>query len=155
MPLRCVLLAAALALVGAASAQDKAFRQAPAKGARSAVLTPAQLRDCTAQKDRLHKQTDTALAVKAQIASEKAEIDRLGTILAEETASLDRTSTEAVDAYNAKVERREKLIDSYQAKVTSYNTQAEEVKATKTAYESACEGRRYDDRDLSDLQRKK
>ena len=89
------------------------------------------------------------------IAAEKAEIDRTGTSLAEAQApTLDRTNAEAVDAYNAKVER-DKRIETYQAKVAEYNKEAEGVLATKDAYAKACENRRYDDRDLNDLQRKK
>ena len=69
--------------------------------------------------------------------------------------ALDRTSDVAVDAYNAKVEQRDKLIDTYQSRVTAYNVKAEQVKATKESYEKTCENRRYDERDLNDIKRKK
>ncbi|MEO8523357.1 MAG: hypothetical protein ABI460_01430 [Caldimonas sp.] len=134
----------------------------PARGAASAptprtppLLTPTQLRDCMATKERLHAQTDDALKDKAAVEAEKAEIARSGASLAEQVVSLDKTSAEAVDGYNAKVEARDKMIDSYQAKVAAYNVKAEAVQATKDGYEKTCELRRYDERDLNDLKRKK
>ncbi|MEP6739290.1 MAG: hypothetical protein ABJA61_02860 [Caldimonas sp.] len=144
-----------LVLAGAASVADAAKKAPADKTPPGSLLTTAQLRDCVTQKDLLHKQTDAALKDKADIAADKAEIERSGTALNELTAALDRTSAEAVDAYNAKVDVRDKLIDSYQAKVTAYNKEAEDVKATKEAYEKSCVDRRYDERDLKDLQRKK
>jgi len=152
---RIALATLLLALSGASGAQEKAGARAPAKGAKAAVLTPAQLRDCMAQKERLTRQTDAALAVKAQIDSERAEIEQLNAALAGEKPVLDLTSAEAVGAFNAKVERRDKLLDAYQASVGTFNAQAGEVKTTKAAYENACENRRYDDRDLDDLKRRK
>jgi hypothetical protein len=148
-----VCLGAAL-LAGGAAAADKARNPPPAKNG-GAVLTPAQLRDCMAQKERLHKDTDSALKAKADIAADKAEIDRTGNALSEQAAMLDRTSSEAVDAYNGKVDERDKLIATYQAKVAAYNKDTEAVLAAKDGYEKSCENRRYDDRDLLDLQRKK
>lgn len=143
---------AVLTLVSGVQAADKA---PPATGAKTPILTPAQLQECLRQKDRLHAQTDDALKDKAAIEADKAEIARSGTSLSEELTTLDRTSDVAVDAYNAKVEQRDKLIDTYQARVTAYNVKAETVKATKEGYEKSCENRRYDDRDLNDLKRKK
>jgi hypothetical protein len=146
---------ATLAFVGAATGADKPKNAASGNAAGNRFLTQAQLRDCLAQKDRLQAQTDAATKAKADIVADKAEIDRSGKALADETATLDRTSAEAVDAYNAKVDARDKLIDSYQAKVTAYNKEAEGVKATKDTYDSTCVDRRYDERDLKDVQKKK
>ena len=122
---------------------------------RRPILTPAQLQQCVNQKERLQAQTDDALKDKAAIEADKAEIERSGTSLAEELTTLDRTSDAAVNAYNAKVEQRDKLIDGYQARVAAYNVKAEAVKSTKDGYEKSCENRRYDERDLNDIKRKK
>lgn len=151
----------ALSFAGATFAQEKSQPRSPVKGAapaRSAtsVLTPAQLRDCLGQRDRLHKQTETALAAKAKIAAEKAEIDRVDAELTSEKAALDQTSEAAVTAFNAKVTQQDAVAAALEAKAKAYNLQAEEVQATRSAYErSACENRRYDERDLDDLKRKK
>jgi len=155
-----LLLLAGLAASEAPRAAEKAPARAPGAAApkvtsTSSILTPAQLRECVGQKERLHAQTDDALKDKAAIETERAEIARTGTSLGDEQATLDRTSDEAVGAYNAKVEQRDKLIESYQARVTAYNLKAEAVKATKDSYEKSCENRRYDERDLNDLKRKK
>ena len=85
----------------------------------------------------------------------KAEIASSGTSLAEQIAALDKTNADQVDAYNATVEGRDKLIDAYQAKVNAYNVKAEAVKTTKDSYEKTCELRRYDERDLNEIKRKK
>ena len=151
-------LALVLACGGGALAQDKPRPPAKGTAARPAtsLLTPAQLRDCLDQRDRLHRQTETALAAKARIAADKAEIDRVDAELAAEKTALDRTSEEAVNAFNAKVRQQDSLVAALDAKVRAYNVQAEEVQATRSAYEkSACENRRYDERDLDDLKRKK
>ena len=135
-----------LLVAGVAVAADKT-----AKGtATGPLLTASQVRDCLAQKDKLHSQTDDALKDKASIDADKAEIERSGTALGGEVTTLDRTSASAVDAYNSKVGARDKLIESYQAKVTQYNAKAEAVKAIKAAYAKACENRRYDERALND-----
>ena len=136
-----------LLLAGAAAAADKA--------AKTPLLTPAQVRDCAAQKDKLHAQTDDALKDKASVDATKAEIERSGEALGGEVATLDRTSASAVDAYNGKVVARERLVDSYQAKVTAYNAKVETVQATKAAYAKACENRRYDANELNDGKAKK
>jgi hypothetical protein len=143
------------ALPGPSFAQKPSSKPTASTGPKDSILTPAQLQECVKQKERLHVQTDDALKDKAQIEADKAEIGRLGTSLSEELATIDRSSEAAVDAYNARVDQRDKLIDSYQSRVTAYNAKAEQVKATKEGYEKACENRRYDERDLNDLKRKK
>jgi hypothetical protein len=151
--LRVTLLAlgVAVSLAGGAGAADNT-KPAPKK---DAILTPEQLRDCLAQEQRKNKATDAALKAKAEIAAEKAEVDRSGNALAEESGTLDRTSQDAVDAFNAKVDERNKRIEAYQAKVAAYNKDAEAIQAMGDAYNKSCGSRRYDDRDLADIQRKK
>ena len=152
------LLSGAVALPAPSFAQNApkaSTKPAASTGPKDSILTPAQLQECVKHRERLHAQTDDALKDKAQIEAEKAEITKLGTTLADELTTLDRTSEAAVDAYNAKVGQRDKLIEAYQSHVSAYNVKAETVKATKESYEKACENRRYDERDLSDLKRKK
>jgi hypothetical protein len=154
---RATLLAlgAAVALLGSAAAADKT-KPAPAPAPKKdAILTPEQLRDCVAQEQRKTKATDAALKAKAEIAADKAEIDRSGTALAQESGTLDRTSEDAVDAFNAKVDERNKRIEAYEAKVAAYNKDTEAIQTMDEAYNKSCANRRYDDRDLADIQRKK
>jgi hypothetical protein len=153
--LAALALAGAALLAAPAQAADKPSPTTPAKTNPDAVLTPAQLRDCVAQKDRLRADTDATVKSKAGIDAIKAAITSAGAALAEEAATLDRTKEEAVAAYNAKVEARNALIDSYQAKAEAYNKNVEGVQTTQEAYAKACGNRRYDDRDLNDLQKKK
>jgi hypothetical protein len=146
----------ALAVAGTVGAAENASKGAASQATSGSVLTPAQLRDCLAQRDHLHAQTDDALKDKAAIDADHAKADRLSAELTEQTVTLDKTNADAVAAYNAKIVEREKLVDVYQAKVAAYNVKAEAVKSTRDAYDkSACENRRYDARDLADIQRKK
>jgi len=147
-----LLLAALLAPAAHGADNKKAAAPPPAK---TAVLTQAQLRDCLAQKDKLAKDTDAAVKAKAAVAAQKAEIDSSGKALEDEATTLDRTSEEAVAAYNAKVIARNGRVDAFRASAEAYNLEAENVLAAKDAYEKACANRRFDDRDLSDLQKKK
>ena len=146
-----VILAALLAPL--ADAADK--KAAPPPGPKTAILTPEQLRDCLAQKEKLAKDTDAAVKSKNAVAADKAEIDRTGAALEAEATTLDRTSEEAVASYNAKIIERNGRVDAWKAKADAYNSEAENVLAAKDGYEKACANRRYDDRDLSDLQKKK
>ncbi|HEY2561729.1 MAG TPA: hypothetical protein VGI48_18610 [Caldimonas sp.] len=151
--LRVALAAAALgAMLGAGAAE----KTKPASTKKSdAVLTPEQLRDCLDKEARKNKATDAALKVKAEIAAEKAAIDRSGTALGDEATTLDRTSEDAVNAYNAKIDERNTQIEAYEAKVAAYNKDTAAVRALEDAYAKTCSNRRYDDRDLSDIQRNK
>ncbi|MEP7300495.1 MAG: hypothetical protein ABI699_03130 [Caldimonas sp.] len=153
--MRVLLLVAGLACALVAGGAQPARKEAAVKPSGGTVLTPAQLKDCLAQKERLRTQTDDALKDKASIEADQTEIARIGATLAEQLPTLDRTSADAVGAYNGKLAERDKLIDTYQAKVTAYNLKAEGVRTTKDSYEKACENRRYDERDLNDLKRKK
>ena len=155
--LLALVVVAGSAFSGAAFAQTQKTpsKGTPAAGPKDSILTPAQLQECVKQRERLHAQTDDALKDKAQIEADKAEIGRLGTSLSEELATVDRSSEDAVAAYNAKVDARDKMIEAYQNRVTAYNAKAEQVKAAKESYEKSCENRRYDERDLNDLKRKK
>ena len=146
------LLAALLA--PAAHGADKKAAPAPA-APKTPLLTPEQLRDCLAQKDKLAKETDAAVKSKGEVAAQKAEIDSTGKALEDEATTLDRTSEEAVTAYNAKVIARNGKVDAYRARAEAYNVEVERVLETKDAYEKACANRRFDDRDLNDVQKKK
>ena len=146
-----LLLAASIAPV-AHGADKKAATPPPAK---TPLLTPAQLRDCMAQKEKVEKDTDAAVKSKAAVAAQKAEIDSTGKALEDQATTLDRTSEDAVAAFNAKVIERNGKVDAYRAKAEAYNVEAEAVLAAKDAYEKACANRRFDDRDLNDLQKKK
>ncbi len=148
-------LIACLLAMPAAYAADKASKAASGPASRTGLLTPAELRDCKAQEARVLTLTDEAKTEKAGIEGEKAEIGRLGTSLAEEVATLDKTSAEAVDAYNAKVEARDKRIDAYQSRVAAFNLKAEAANTSRDDYAKACDQRRYDERDLNDIKRKK
>jgi hypothetical protein len=147
-----VVLASLLAPL--AHGADKKAAPPPA-APKTAILTPEQLRDCLTQKEKLVKDTDAAVKSKASAAADKAEIDRTGAALEAEATTLDRTSEEAVASFNAKIIERNDRVDAWKAKANAYNTEAENVLAAKDAYEKACANRRYDDRDLSDLQKKK
>jgi len=142
------------ALLPMAHGADKKAAAAPPP-AKTPVMTQEQLRDCLARKDKLTKDTDAAVKSKAAVAAQRAEIDSSGKALEDEAATLDRTSEDAVGAYNAKVVERNGKVDAYRAKAEAYNAEVESVLQTKEAYEKACADRRYDDRDLSDLQKKK
>ena len=149
------LLIACLFMAGIANAAEPARAAASAPASRTRLLTPVELRDCNAQEKRVLDLTGEAQKEKAAIETDKAEITRVGADLGEQIAALDKTSAEAVDAYNARVEARDKLIDNYQARVTAFNLKAEAVNATRDAYAKACDKRRYDERDLNDIKRKK
>jgi hypothetical protein len=145
---------AAVSLVDPAAAADKAKAAPPPKDSKP-ILTQAQLKACIDQKERLRSDTDAAVKSKAGLDAMKTEIDSTGDALSAEAATLDKTNADAVAAYNVKIEARNALVDSWKAKIADYNKGAESVLATKDAYAKACENRRYDDRDLSDLQKKK
>jgi hypothetical protein len=157
-PLLVAALLAGLACAAAAQVPDKSRPGAAAKGGprdANRILTPAQLRTCVNQKEALQRQTQTALAAKAQVDAERADLERLESELAVEIGTVDRTSGEAVNAFNAKVGRRDQLLEANRARMTAFNAQAQDVQAAKSAYEKSCENRRYDERDLEDIQRKK
>ena len=147
-------LLTALLAAGADGAEKKPAPPAAAP-AKTPLLTPEQLRDCLAQKEKVTKDTDAAVKSKAEVAAQKAEIDSTGKALEEEAATLDRTSEGAVAAFNAKVIERNGKVDAYRARAEAYNVEVESVLAAKDAYEKACANRRFDDRDLNDLQKKK
>ncbi|HSC62822.1 MAG TPA: hypothetical protein VLD35_04255 [Caldimonas sp.] len=148
------VLLTALMAAGAHGADKKPAPPAAAP-AKTPLLTPEQLRDCVAQKEKVTKDTEAAVKSKAAVAAQKAEIDSTGKALEDEAATLDRTSEDAVAAFNAKVIERNGKVDAYRARAEAYNVEVESVLAAKDAYEKACANRRFDDRDLNDLQKKK
>jgi len=149
----CAVLLAALVSPGAHGADKKAAAPPPAP--KTPLLTQEQLRDCLAQKDKLAKDTEAAVKSRGEVDAQKAEIDSSGKALQDEAATLDRTSEGAVAAYNAKVTERKAKVDAYRERAEAYNVEADRVLASKDAYDKACANRRFDDRDLSDLQKKK
>jgi len=148
-----LFLVAALTAPAAHGADKKPAPPPPAP--KTPLLTPEQLRDCLAQKDKVSKDTDAAVKSKAAVAAQRAEIDSSGKALEDEAATLDRTSEAAVAAYNAKVVERNGKVDAYRTQAEAYNVEAERALAAKDAYEKACANRRFDERDLNDLQKKK
>jgi len=152
IPLRAALAAALCAFTATALAADKSK---PAATKPDAILTPAQLKDCLEKQQRRDKATEAALKTKREIAAEKAAIDKSGTELSDAATTLDKTSEDAVNAYNARVDERNKQIEVYEAKVAAYNKDADGARALEDEYAKSCANRRYDDRDLADIQRKK
>lgn len=140
---------------GAAVAAEPARSSTAGKPAERAILTPAQLRECLGEKERLQAQNDAATKGKAELVAGKAELDRSEAALAEQLATLDRTSADAVAAYNAKVEQRNSMIGAHEGKVAAYNKEVDNVSTARDAYEKSCQNRRYDERDLEDLKRRK
>ena len=108
------------AFSGGASGQDVPAKEAGAK-ASSAVLTPAQLRECVSRKERLQKQSEAAAVARSEVDAQKADLDKLEGELKAEIATIDRTSEEAVNAFNAKVARRDRLVETYQTRIDAYN----------------------------------
>jgi hypothetical protein len=155
-PIASIAVLFAALLAPSAHGADKKAPPAPAAAApKTPLLTPAQLRECVTQKEKLGKDTDAVVKAKGELNAAKAEIDSTGAALDAEGTTLDRTSADAVNAYNARVIERNGRIDAYQARANAYNSDAEAVLAAKDAYEKACANRRFDERDLNDLQRKK
>ena len=145
----------AIALCAPAVGALAADKAKPAATKPDAILTPAQLKDCLDKQQRRDKAIDAALKTKSEIAADKAAIDKSATELKEAATTIDKTSEDAVNAYNAKVDERSKRIEAYEAKVAAYNKDAENVHVLGDEYEKSCVNRRYDQRDLSDIQRKK
>lgn len=146
--------AAALLLASAACAADKPLAGSAPKS-KDPVISQAQLRECLAHKEALGQRNESALKTKADVTAAKTEIDRTGVEIAASQATLDRTNKDEVDTYNARIVARNALIDDYQAKAEAFNKEAEAIKTAQDSYNSACGNRRYDDRDLADIQRKK
>jgi hypothetical protein len=147
-----IAAAALCTLAIAASAADKSK---PPATKPDAILTPAQLKDCLDKQQRRDRATDAALKTKGEIAAEKAAIDKSGSELSDAATTLDKTDEDTVNAYNARVDERNRRIEVYEAKVAAYNKEAEGVRALGDEYARSCANRRYDDRDLADIQRKK
>jgi hypothetical protein len=150
----CAAFLVTTLLSSAAHGADKKAA-APPPAPKTPLLTQEQLRDCLAQKEKVAKETEAAVKSKAEVDAQKADIESSGKALADEATTLDRTSEGAIAAYNAKALDRNAKVDAYRAKAEAYNVEADRVLATKEAYEKACANRRYDDRDLSDVQKKK
>jgi hypothetical protein len=145
---RVAVVAILLSAAGSMSAADSTAIKAP-------VLTPAQLRDCLTQKDKLRAQKDDVLKYKAGLDADKAEITKAETALSNDVLTLDKTNGEAVDAYNARIRARDQMFEDYKGKVDIYNGKVDAATASQSSYSKSCESRRYDERDLSDPKVKK
>jgi hypothetical protein len=152
---RTAAVIASLFVAALAGAAEPARPGVPAKGPGDGVLTPAQLKACVAQKERLQAQTDSALKDKATIEEERAELARVEAVLAAEQAGVDRESAEAVDAFNAKVQAKAARAQALETRIDAFNARAEGLRSTQDGYRRSCGNRRYDERDLDDLKRVK
>ena len=119
------------------------------------VLTPAQLRDCLDQQTRVESDAKEADREREAIESLKGSLKTSGTALDESLAGLDRADPVAVDGYNARVKEREEKIGSYESRVAAYNGRVDGIRGTREAFSKTCGNRRYDVRDLDDLNRTK
>ena len=147
----CCLLAALCLVASTASLQANAQKVKEGsfgKGkAGGPLLTRNQLRECMSQQQRISVQSDETLALQSQFDRDKAEIQRQGVALKEELAALDRTNAELVDQYNAKAAARDKMIDEFEARAAAYNLRVQQLQTDRAAYASACENRRFDEKD--------
>ena len=158
----CLGLAAALAsTVAFAQAAPPATKAKPA-AARSAmqpagdrVLLPGQLKDCLDQQTKVESDAAGAEKERTDIESLKNDLKTSGTALDASIATLDRADAAAVDGYNARVKEREERIAAYESRVAAYNGRVDGIRATREAFSKACGNRRYDVRDLEDLNRSK
>ena len=119
------------------------------------LLTRAQLRDCLAQKESLRVQGEQTLALQAEFERDKAEIQRLGSVLKEELAVLDRSNAESVEQYNAKAVARDKSIDDLEARAPAHNLRVQNLNAAREAFARACENRRFDETDEIAIKKEK
>lgn len=139
----------AFCLFGPAFAADPPRSDAPPKAAAAKpppgdkILTPAQLRDCLAQQQKVRQNDAEAEKQKEALAAEKAELARLGEALATELAALDRTDAAAVNAYNERAQARDARIDAYEASIDRYNARATALNADHDAFAKSCNNRRF------------
>ncbi len=139
----------AFCALGPALAAETPRADAPAKPAAAKasagdkILTPAQLRDCLSQQQKVKQQDADAEKQKEALAAEKAVIAKLGDTLATELAALDRTNAQAVDAYNQRAQARDARIDAYEASIDRYNARAATLNADHDAFAKSCNNRRF------------
>lgn len=143
----------ALGLVASPGVLAQGARKDASRPDGDRLLTPAQLKACVSRKEEMLGRVDAVQKEKTQLDADKDGIMKSGDELAAELTTIDRASAEAVDGYNVKVGARDKAIEAYQARVVAYNERAEAARVLRSEYESACENRRYDERDLADIQK--
>ena len=119
------------------------------------VLSPAQLKECIDQQTRGESDAAAAERERESIEGLKSGLKASGTALDESLATLDRTDPVAVDGYNARVKERDEQIAAYESRVTAYNGRVDGIRSTREAFAKTCGNRRYDTRDLDDLNRAK
>ena len=148
------LAAAGLALAGASlHAATPKPREATLGGGKGSgpIMSMAQLRACVAQQAGIQSQNEETAKTQAQLAADRAEIDRGAAALKEGMAVLDRTNKDDVEAYVAKAQAHDKLIDSYEARVPLFNAKVQALQAERASYLQACEGRRDLEDDYKDI----
>ena len=148
----CVAALTAPLIATAQKVKESSFGKSKAGGP---LLTRAQLRDCLAQKESLRVQGEQTLAPQAEFERDKAEIQRLGSVLKEELAVLDRSNAEAVEQYNAKAVARDKSIDDLEARAPAHNLRVQNLNAAREAFARACENRRFDETDEIAIKKEK
>lgn len=144
----------ALAQTTAPAAKPKPAAVRPT-AAGDRVLTPAQLKDCLEQQTRVESDAAAADRERESIETLRDGLKASGTALDESLATLDRADPVAVDGYNARVKEREEKIGGYESRVSAYNGRVDTIRSTREAFSKACGNRRYDVRDLEDLNRAK
>ena len=148
-------VAPAVAQTGdAAKPQTRLPARAAVAPAQGRVLTPAQLKDCMAQQAGVERDAAESERERTAIEAIKNELKASGPALDRALAALDRSDQAAVDAHNARVKERDAQIDAYEARVAAYNGRVDGARTARDAWVKACEGRRYDERDLQDLTKK-
>ena len=164
---RTASLAAVLALVsslavGQTSPPPARPKPAAAGAAKTAstsptdrVLSQAQLRDCLDQQTRVEADAAGAEREREAIESLKGGLKDSGTALDGALATLDRSDPVAVDAYNGRVKEREERIGAYESRVAAFNGRVDSIRAARETFVRSCGNRRYDTRDLDDLNRAK
>lgn len=140
----CLVASTASLQANAQKIKEGSFGKGKASGP---LLTRNQLRECMSQQQKIALQGDETLALQSQFDRDKAEIQRQGVALKEELTALDRTNAELVDRYNAKAAARDKTIDDFEARAPAYNLRVQQLQTDRAAYASACENRRFDEKD--------
>ena len=148
----CVAALAAPLIATAQKVKESSFGKGKASGP---LLSRAQLRECLAQKESLRVQGEQTLALQAQFERDKAEIQRLGSVLKDELAVLDRSNPDAVDQYNTKAVARDKSIDDFEARAQAHNLRVQNLNVEREAFARACENRRFDETDEIAIKKEK
>lgn len=107
------------------------------------VLTKDELRQCLAEQDRLKQETSDVVATQKKLASDRAEIDRVGAAIDAERPTVDVSNGDAVDAFNARLQAKGKLVADYQAAAPAFNQRVDKLDADDKAFTKNCRDRKY------------